>query len=123
VSSTALFRYGCRSTADEDGDGKPKKTIEMVAWGCADFGRSRFGGGWRTNVAIRQNSKLIGDQAGKVLKLLLVCRCKCAHITKKELETNFALEDMQPMTSVEISLVADSGYRRWRAIKLLQPSE
>ena len=57
-----------------------------------------------------------GNLAGKILELLLDCRREI-HRLKIDIETNFALADMERMRWIKISLVSDAGNPRLRAIK------
>ena len=57
-----------------------------------------------------------GNLLGKILELLLDCRREI-HRLKIDIETNFALADMEPMANVNISLVSEAGNRRLRTIK------
>ena len=57
-----------------------------------------------------------GNLAGKILELLLDCRREI-HRLKIDIETNFALADMEPMRWIKISLVSEAGNRRLRTIK------
>ena len=63
-----------------------------------------------------------GNLAGKILELLLDCRREI-HGLKIDIETNFALADMEPMLFVKISLVSQACDRRLLAIKFAQFGE
>ena len=57
-----------------------------------------------------------GNLAGKILELLLDCRREI-HGLKIDIETNFALADMERMRWIKISLVSEAGNQCLRAIK------
>ena len=57
-----------------------------------------------------------GNLAGKILEMLLGCRREI-HRLKIDIETNFALADMERMRWIKISLVSEAGNRRLRTIK------
>ena len=54
--------------------------------------------------------------AGKILELLFNCRREI-HRLKIDIETNFALADVERMRWIKISLVSEAGNRRLRTIK------